>query len=896
METHRLLRQERLEREGLGAAEAAPAARRALGNVTLAREDARETWTVSAVAGLMQDARHAVRGLARRPLLTVAAIATLALAVGANIAIFSLIDRVILHPLDVPDPSRLVTVEGVFESRGVVTKRTAMNWYYAERVRGMSTLSAAAIASGGADRATQDMVVSMEGHGPVSHARGRFVTANYFRVLGLQPALGRDFGDDDDAVGAAPVVMLSHAFWQARMGGAADAVGRTVRINDIAALVVGVAPREFTGTSLSEVAPDIYLPVMTASRLATDIGSYNDGLNHTFFGARPANISPVSPLSMFTVIGRTRPGDVAQAQAELSVLNDTGQLVKFLVGTSRWEVRPVVETMLPFDGSSDIRRFLGVLAGAVGLTLLIGCANLTSLLLARSEERRGELAIRAALGAGRRRLIQSAAVEAMLLAAAGGVAALGVAFWIEGALSAFVLPGGVAVSSLRGALDVRLLLFALVATVVTAAVIGTAPAVRAGTRNLSLDARAEAAGSARLGLSRMLLGVQVAVCVVLVFLGAMFVRSVSNALGADFGFDRRNLVAAALDVPRGILFDTAASHALVDRVRRIPGVAAASVGPLPITKGSDVRHPEVTVDGQIVEVDEQIETVYGNADYFTTLGLSIVAGRGIDDRDRTGAPLVALVNEAAARQLWPGRDALEHRIGLPPPPMMRSRGNSSPDFLVVGIVRDAKVRSIKEADRPVMYMPRSQHETYLAGMAAGGGVNLVIRTEGSHDELANGLASVAAESGLTLKTLTSLDESLDGLLMPQRLGRTLLSLLGALASLLTIIGIYGLVSCAVARTTKAIGIRMALGANPQQVIFPVLRRTLLPVGAGLVVGSVVVRLGGHLVDGFAYGMRGDDPSTLVMTVGLIVVTGIVAAVLPARRALRINPIETLRAD
>jgi hypothetical protein len=356
IETHRSLRQEKLQREGVEAGEAAHAAGRALGNVTLAREDARETWAVNAVAGLIQDARHALRGLARRPALAAVAILTLALAVGANVAIFSLIDRVVLRPLDLPDPAGLVTVEGVFESRDVVTKRTWMNWHYATRVRDISALPTAAIASAGSDRSTQDMVVAIAGAEPVRHVRGRFVTANYFRLLGLRPVAGRDFGINDDTAAAAPVVILSHTFWQVRLGGVVDAVGRTVRINGIAAHIVGVAPKTFTGTTLAEPSPDLYLPLMTASRLATDIGAHTDGLNGFFTGNRPVTASPVSPLSMFTVLARPAPGDLAQLQAELSTLNDSGQLVRHAVGNSRWEVRSVIETMLPLDGGTDTIR------------------------------------------------------------------------------------------------------------------------------------------------------------------------------------------------------------------------------------------------------------------------------------------------------------------------------------------------------------------------------------------------------------------------------------------------------------------------------------------------------------------------------------------------------------
>jgi hypothetical protein len=304
----------------------------------------------------------------------------------------------------------------------------------------------------------------------------------------------------------------------------------------------------------------------------------------------------------------------------------------------------------------------------------------------------------------------------------------------------------------------------------------------------------------------------------------------------------------------------------------------------------------VEIDGEVIELSEPIDTVYADADYFSTLRLPLVAGRGFNDRDRAGAPLVALVNEAAARRFWPAGDALGRRIGLPPPSMMRAQGHTSPDFAVVGIVRDVKVRSIREAGQPVVYMPRSQHEYFIAGVAAGGGVSIAIRTEDEPAGIATALAAAANDSGLTLRTVTPLDESLEGLLMPQRFGRALLSLLATMALLLTLVGTYGLVSCVVARGRKDIGIRMALGASSSQVVSALVRAAAAPMIVGGVLGAAIASCGGRFVDSFTYGMSGSDPATLALAVALIFAAGMVAALLPTRRALRINPIETLRAD
>jgi len=404
-----------------------------------------------------------------------------------------------------------------------------------------------------------------------------------------------------------------------------------------------------------------------------------------------------------------------------------------------------------------------------------------------------------------------------------------------------------------------------------------------------------------MGASKVLVAAQVALCTVLVFLAALFVRSTSNALGTDLGFDRQNLLTAAMAIPPGRRPDATESadvaHRLAEAARRVPGVVSATIGPLPLSRASDTRRNDVEVDGEIVELSTPVDSVYARTEYFSTLGLTVLRGRAFTDDDRLGGPLVALVNEAAARQFWPNGEAVGKRVGFPPPPLMRVRGETLSDFLVVGVVRDVKLRALNEAAQPVIYVPRAQHFYFMQGMAHGGaGLHLILRTEGDMAGLADALARVATDTGLSLQSITTLDESIEGLLMPQRLGRGLLALLGTMALALTVVGIYGIVSCIVSRRSKEIGIRLALGASRRDIVLTTLRAAVSPVVAGAVIGGAVALGGGHLVDRFMYGMDGADPATLALAIGVIAATGAVAALVPTRRATRVNPIETLRAD
>lgn len=854
------------------------------------------------VLGLAQDTRHALRALAGRPGLTATTVASLALAIGANIAIFGVVDRVLFRPLHVPHVDELITFEGAFQFRGSTTLRTWMHWHAATQLARLKTLRQVAVASVPSvpsARTKTSVHLSLDDSDTFSlnHVRAEFVSANYFRVLGVRPSLGRDFSDSDDHLSAAPVAILSHALWRTRFHSSTSVVGQTIRVNGTATVVVGVASPAYTGTSLRYPPPELILPLLTAARLATDTGTHTDGQNHFVIGNRPGFIrSPVSPVSEFVVVARIDPTTLHEVQAEVAALAGADHLVSYPGGASSWFVRPLIETMLTVDGRGDLRRFLTLLQCAVGLTLLIGCANLASVVVSRSKERRSTLAIRAALGAAPRRLVQLVALESALLAAAGGTAALLVAGWLTRGLSAYVLPGGVAIDGLRSGIDVRLMAFSAAVIATAAVLMGVASVAGVAGHNLAVEAALGSRAATRLGLSKLLVAVQVGICTVLVFLAALFVRSTSNALGTDLGFERRNLVAATLALPTGRPPDLTESsdvaHRVVAAAKRIPGVLSATVGPLPLSQGSDARRNDLVVDGRPLALSTAIDSVYARPDYFATLGLPVIHGRGFNEGDAFGTPLVAIVNEAAARRFWPDNDVLGRRIGFP-----LATGVPVPDFEIVGVVRDVKIRVLDEVPQPVIYLPRAQHFYFLQGMASGGaGLQLILRTDGVAGRLASDLVPMAAAAGLSVESITTLEDRLAHLLMPQRLGRQLLALLGITALIVTLVGIYGFVSRIVSIRSKEIGIRMALGAARRHIILSTCWDVVAPVVMGVTFGCVAALLGGHLVDRFMYGLSGVDRSTLCFTVGLLVSAGAAAALLPTLRATRIEPIEVLRED
>jgi predicted permease len=875
--------------------EAERLARAAFGGLGPALEASLDAWGWRWLDEIQRACRFAVRRLRRSPAFATATVATLAIAIGVNIAIFSLVDRAVLHPLDVPNPGTLVTVQRLVESRGVRSRFTSMYWDAANGLRGLSTFAESAMASAAADRAGRDMTLEIDGRDPI-RAGGRFVSANYFHVIGLAPALGRDFSAGDDTSSAPPTVMLSYRLWRTAFGADPEAIGRTVRLNNIPVVVIGVAARTFSGTDLAVDPPDIWLPLMTGSRLASNQGEQTNGRGGFTFGAgggvqRPGfQPSAISPVSQMMLVARIAAGGMAAAQAELAARPESSALT----------IVPLADTMLPVKAGADLSQFLWLLESAVALTLLIGCANLAGLLLARMEDRRLELVVRAALGAARGRLVQEVVVEASLLAAAGGAAALVVAYWIDRGVSGFILPGGVPVAALRSAANGRTLLFAMAATAAAAMVIALAPVLRLGTLTPGLDIARARRGPARTAVTSLLVGVQVMVSLVLVFGAGLFVRSLGNALAVDVGFDTRGLMSAAVSVPASlnkstILGETRALDAFTERARALPGVGAVTMGPLPLVQFSASLGRQVTIDGRPIDFGLPLDVMYTASNYFTTLRQPFVSGRDFDPNDREGSRAVAIVTASAARQFWPTGVSLDHQIGISSIAHRAPTARST--YSVIGIVRDVSVRNLKDAGHPIVYLARAQHEAYLAGYLAGAGSSfLILRVAGNPTALGQSLARAASDNGLSLQSITTVDQSIDSIVMPQRLGRTLLGVLGLVALVLTVVGVYGLVSCLVSRSSREISIRMALGARGFDVVRRLVSRALLPIAAGVVAGTTLAWIAGRMADRFMYGIRGSDPLTILVAASCIVCSGLLAALPALRRAMRIDPIEILKAE
>ena len=451
---------------------------------------------------MLADLRYALRRLRRSPLFAAAAVLTLALGIGANVAIFSLIDRVILHPLNLPDAARLVMLERRIPSRAATLDAFLYDQYLTSR--NATLVSVGAFGRFG-------LLPVVYGNQTASQAPALFVSANYFTVLGVQPHVGRTFQADDDRDIAEPVAILSNRVWRTRLGADPTVVGRAVRVNGLPVTIVGVAPAGFDGTQLARDPPELFLPLESARRLVKSPGNlWGSGI-----------VNGTSPTAWLSIVGRLRDGATrAQAGAEIGSLLAGGGNGRV---TSSISFAALEDKAIPLRSRDDLVRFTALLAGSVALTLFLACANLTSLLLARVEERRTELAVRAALGAGRWRVMRQLLVEAGVIAALGGAAALLVATWVESALAAFQLPGGIAVSTLRSPIGPRALLFTMALAVIAALLSGLGPALGARRRDLVDDLKRQSGASPKLLASRVLIAFQIAVCLVLVFGAGLFI-------------------------------------------------------------------------------------------------------------------------------------------------------------------------------------------------------------------------------------------------------------------------------------------------------------------------------------------------------------------------------------
>jgi len=804
---------------------------------------------------LLQDIRYALRTLAKSPAFTSVAVVSLALGIGANISIFGFINAALFKPVAVERPRELVSLYQRNEKGAEEFFSSSYPEY--EFYRDHSTVFSGMLAY-----LRIPMVLGSGGN--AQQISGELVSPDYFTVLGVRPAAGRFFrtGDRDS------VTVISYALWRDRFGRDPGTIGSNIQIGAGRFTVIGIAPPSFRGIVLDWAdPPSVWTPVQQYKEAAP------------FF---PLDIVHAWGMESYLVTARLRPGvTMQQANAQMAALTvrlretegrRQGQLAVLF---------PVQQARFWPSYRGSIVTFLGALMTIVGVILLIACCNLANLLLARATNRRREIAMRLALGAGRVRIARQLLIESLLLAAMAGAAAVVVAAWASRFLAQFHRAFRIPLAIDTG-WDVRVLLFAIGVSVVTGLMFGSAPVLQTWRADLThaLKAGAAAGGNPRSRLQSALLIGQVALSTVLLAGAGMFVRTLHNARAQDPTMGAENLLLAKLEPSINGYSNTRGQSFYEDalrRVRAMPGVkSAALVWVVPfggIRGGTDVIAP-----GQS---QRQVDLNVISPGYFQTTGLAVLRGREFTERDRADAPAAAVVNEILAARFWPGEDPLGKQFRQVNPPRT---------VTVVGVVRDGKFRGYRDALRPGFYVPVAQQyrgemtlEARTVGDAAPFGAT-VRREIGVLD------ASMPVTEVLTMKA------RLDDVLSQERLIASFASGLGLLALALSAIGIYGVLSFAVSRRTREIGIRMALGARPLEVSRMVLRESAALAGCGFAIGGAAGAILARMATVLLYGVTPNDPASFGFALVVLIMVACVSALIPAYRAARLDPAATLRSE
>jgi predicted permease len=815
----------------------------------------------------MNDLRFALRSLGKSPGFTAVVVLTLALGIGGNGAVFSLINGVLLRPpTGVVEPERLIRIYTSDFSSGNLGTSSYPDY---EAMRDELTAFEAIAA-----HSLRMLSVTTGDHGEM--LAGDLVTPNYFATLGMEPARGRFFGPEEArAAGAALVVVVSHRLWTLRFGSDPAVIGRAMRINGRQFTVIGVAPAGFTGL-LRPIVSDVWLPI------AAEPALYPGSDDLTNMGSR-----------WLMVLGRLRRGgSVTAAQEQLSALarrrlEQYPDMWRTVRGDGRLLTAvPEPESRLPPQVHGAALGFAAMLMAVVVLVLLIACANIANLMLVRTARRRREIAVRLSLGASRGRLLRVLFAESVLLAVTGAGAGVLVARELADALLRFRPPAPVPIQ-LDAPLDWRVMALLVALTVVAAVAFGLLPALRASRPNVVGELKGDASSGrtrSHLGPRGLLVVGQLAVSLLLLVGAGLFVRSLARAQTVNPGFDPTNLLVATIDLGSNG-YDQARGEAfyrdVLERVRAIPGVEAASLAsavPLAACCGrrGTVIEGYTAREGESTEINWNVVA----PDYFRTMRVHVREGRALDERDRAGAPLVVMVNEAFARRYWPGQAALGKRVGF--------LGPDGPFSEVVGIVQDGKYRSLGEQPLPFLFVPLMQQ--YRPEMT------LHVRTATNVADMLSAVRMAIREldAGLPLFTPAMLTEAVAVAVLPQRIAAVLLAAFGGLGVALAVLGLYGLVSYGVAQRTREFGIRAALGAEPRDIATLVLREAVLLAGAGLVVGIALAAAVTRVATRFLFGVSALDPLTFASVVLSLLAATVVASYVPARRATRVDPIEVLR--
>jgi predicted permease len=870
-------------RKDVSPEEAYREARRDAGGVEQVKERVRDVRAGVWLDSLVRDFRYGVRTLAKNPAFTLIAMATLALGIGANTAMFSLLDQVVLRLLPVRDPERVVIVRETGNHYGNSYGPNTISWPMFEDLRdnnqvfsGMFCRFPATVTISRGDQAAQ---ISAE-----------LVSGSYFPTLGVGAALGRTIAPDDDALpDSRPVVVLSYSFWRTYFDGDPTIVGRTIALNRYAMTVIGVAQPGFDGVEMG-VPAKVFVPVM----MKTEMTPRSDGLKD-----RPRR------LSWVTAYGRLKPGvSVQQAQASLqpllhSILEIEAQQPEFTRNATASDRQLFLRNRVELLPGSDnglreyMRKPLWLLVALTGAVLLLACANLANLLLARATAREREFAVRLAIGAGRARIVRQLLTETLLLSTAGAVLGLALAFLTDRILLRIYLPADAAAEFAVSPIpDGRVLAFVVGVMLLTSLVFGLLPAVLASRTEitLSLKDRSGAASAGGMSLRRMLVGIQVALSLLLLVGAGLFVRTLRNLEGLGPGFPTDHLLTFRID-PSLNGYSDEQTKSFFERLnvnlQTMPGVESVGFSTMPLLKGYAWQNAVLGKDFEGAPIEEQPVLCEVGPDYFATLGIPIVAGRAITARDDGQVEYKsAVVNETFATKYFPGRNPIGQRFGL-----VNEMKPASPDIEVVGVIPNKKYRDLRETPPAQAFFPYFQGAKFRF-------MNVYLRTQGDPRQIENALRERMRQFDphVPVVGLQTVNEQIGFSLRTERLMASLSAAFGGLATLLAVIGLYGVTAYTVMRRTREIGIRMALGAVPADVIAMVMREVCILIGAGLAAGLLLALVLANLVRSQLFGLNPRDPLTFVGSAIVLTVAAGLAGLIPALRASSLAATTALRHD
>lgn len=831
---------------------------------------------------LWKDIRFGLRMLAKSPGFTAIAVITLALGIGANTAIFSLMNQILLQRLPVKNPDELVILRAPGPMTGHVSSDgdSAESFSYPmyKGLRDNNSVFSGILAR-------YNFAASVANHGQTDRASGELVSGNYFEVLGVQPAVGRVFSQDDDRVpGAQPVVVLSHSYWTRHFGGDPSVLNKVLLINNVEMTVVGVAQARFFGVQVGQ-SPDIFVPMMMTQQMTLGRSTL-DGWNDYWM----------------KVLARRKPG-ISEKQAEAGINAAYGPLLQEQLPQikSAWNEdkrKRFLEKKIALSSGARGRTVLQRDTGApiitlfvmVALVLLIACTNVANLLLARGASRQREFAIRTAMGASRGRMIRQLLAESLLCALGGGVLGILLGTVLMKILTPIV-GSNTGIQGLTETLNPVVLTFAIGATLVSGVFFGLIPAwrvTRMGVSDVIKDQGSTSSASvSHVGFRKVLVAGQVAFTMLLLAGAGLFMRSLWNLQKQDLGLKTDNVISFSIQ-PSLNGYDTARSIALVDQMRAriaaLPGVRAVGTGEVPTLTGDDEGR-NITVEGgtQLPEELQDVDYDQVSPGYFSTLSIPLVSGREFTEADGATAPKVAIASEAMVKRFFPGRNPIGMHFAF-------GGGNKvKPDIEIVGVVKDVKQEHVSSAIQPYVYIPYSQ-QTQITGMT------FYVRSTQDPLLLATSLQGEVRQmdANLPVYDLKTMARIVDEDLFSARMVAVLSASFAGLAALLAALGIYGVLAYVVVQRTREIGIRMALGALASSVRLLILKEVGSMVLIGVAVGLPLAYGLARFSESLLYGVHAGDPAVYALGLVLIGVIALAACFIPARRATRVDPLVALR--